>query len=578
MSSPLDKRGFGWLDLVLALAFALFFGTLSERAYDQAKSARPAQEGRFVGALADPIHVAIDGVYGAFIRESMDGGGVKVHNHQTTEPHEAAMIRPWEYLVGKLAGGGPAAVSDPASAAFHTERRLAILLFALGVGWLAAELLQSFFLRAFAIGMAMLGGNLYGVVEWIGRDSALGLHLRSWLDGGVPNISGLGFSYPALLLGTPHLALEVAFFASAMAGALCATRQLRQAAGNSRFFETVLLCSVALFLLASIRPYTIPVAVLAIFAAFLPTLLGWDQGGRDSRFRAVVALVVIALPTLPLLLHYRGLLHGDSVFSGLDVVHLSPPLLEQVLFFGPPVLLLFAVAPAAVRSYQALSSWSPAALLLGAWLVANLALGNSAPLCSWEVEALLPVSLGVLFLALYWFQEYAKHVFLTWIAMAFVLWLGLSSSGQRLSELEVRLAAGDTALWLTADEAAVVDFLQANRSTTLDANRSPGALVLKPSLARLIPWLSGMRVFTGHPDHTPEYGRKVEFEQRFFRTGQGAALLAKGGVEFVVSTARSAEKEDALDGNQRLERLFWAGILRVDRIQEPKSGLKPSGD
>ena len=578
MSEIPSALGFGLRDLFFALVFAFIFGLGSERIYERASESHSANEGRLVGALADPLHVSIDGIYGSFIRESMDGGGWRVHNHQTTEPHEAAMIRPWEFLVGKLVKESSEVTSNPASAIFHTERRLAILLFALGVAWLASELFRSFTLRAFALMVAMLGGNLYGIVERLGRESAVGSFFRSWLDNGLPDLSGLGFAYPALLLGTPHLALEVAFMAAAMGGALAAARIMNQGGGNARYFGTILLCSASFFFLAAIRPYTTPVAAVAIFAAFLPSLLGAMHRGSPTRLRAIFGLVVIALPTLPLLLHYRSLLSGDSVFSGLDVVHYSPPPLEQLLFFGPAVLLLLALAPTVFRARKSIVLWSPGALLLLTWLVSNLLLGNSAPLVSWEVEALLPISLAVLFVALFWVQEYTKRWLLSLGGLAIVLLLGLSSSLQRLDELDDRLAARDPALWLSAEHAGLVDFLEANRQSSLADNHSPGALVFNSDLACLVPWLAGTRVFTGHPDHTPEFGRKADFEQRFLKTGQGSKLLMDGGVRYVITPARAEGKEDSLKDHKWLERLFQSGNWRVDRIQVPKIESKTRED
>jgi hypothetical protein len=578
------ELGCGPRDFLLALVFALLFGLFCEVIYDGASSKHAADGGRLVGALADPQHVAIDGVYGAFVRESMDGGGLFVHNHQTTEPHAAAMFRPWEYLVGKLAARTPGAAANPAGAAFHTERRLAVLLFALGIAWLGAELLRSFWLRAFALWAAMLGGNLFGIVEWLGRDSAVGSYLRTWIDTGAPDLSGLGFAYPALLLGTPHLALEIAFFAGAMGATLTCSRLLQGPHSRARLALAVVCGSTCLFFLAAVRPYTAPVAVLAICAALGPLIFTGAKTKEaqeqlpTSRLRAFLALALIGLPTLPLLLHLRSLIAGDSVFSGLDVVHLSPPLVEQLLFYGPAILVLLALLPSLVSKRSSPAKWSPAARLLSTWLLANLALGNASPLVNWEVEALLPISLAVLMLTLFTLQGRPQMR----VALGFILLVGLSSSLQRLTELDERLAAGDTALWLSPEDAGVVDFLGANRLGTLDEDRSPGALVYKPSLARLIPWLAGTRVFTGHPDHTPDYARKADFEGRFRLNGQGARLLVEGGVAFVVTPGRDPAQNDPLDGHASLERAWVVGNLRVDRLRmpknQPKTGTPPGED
>ena len=165
--------------------------------------------------------------------------------------------------------------------------------------------------------------------------------MRGWLDTWHPGLSGLGFAYPALLLGAPHLALEVVFVAAALGAQLRAARLRSPAWGLG--------AGLATLLLAWIRPYTVPVVLLAAAVTLGPAVLA--RGPGASRRGRAVALLTLALATAPVLPHLRHLyrvLNWNTVFRGLDVVHPSPPVHEQLLYFGlaaaaAPALLLPAV-------------------------------------------------------------------------------------------------------------------------------------------------------------------------------------------------------------------------------------------
>ena len=515
-------RGPGAFDLALAAGLAALVLLASQLAYASASDRHDA--GRFVGALADPLHVEIGAIYGSFAREVADGGGLFVHNHQTSEPHAAAQARPWEWLLGRLTRAVDPA--DPAAFVFHADRVAAVVLFALLLAWLAAELLATRLARAAALVGALTFTNLYWVVELAGRPAAL----RTWLDAGHADLSGMGFGYAAALLGVPHLVLELAFLCGTVAAVLALVRQDRaeRADGRARGRARLALAAVgglAFLGLASARPYTAPVAAVVVAALLAHRTLGLRPPGRPLGPALVGSLglgLVVALPALPLLLHQRALVQGGSIFGGLDVVHLSPPLLEQALFLGPALLVVAlgvrTLARAAGRDGLGPTA-APRALLV--WLVAGGLLANGAPLVPWEVEALGPLALVVLLLALVVLEAWdgAGRRLLARTVGALLLVSGVVGTGLRWAELSDGLDRTEPHLWLSAGSARLVDHLEGTRAGLAGDHPAPVVAIEDRDLAPLLPWLAGVRVYLGHRDHTHGWPRKA---------GELADLLAEG--------------------------------------------------
>lgn len=555
----------------MALALALALGLWGTHAHKAAESAH--DDGRFVGILADSLHVSMGAVYGAFVRETMDapgrpegvagGSGLFVHNEQTTEPHEGALLRPWEHALGLI--GRVVAPRDPAHFVFHLERWLAVFVFVFGVAWLGSELLARFWLRVLWLFLAVAGGNLYSLVVSLGSPSSL----RQWLDEFLPNMSGLGFSYPAYLLGVPHLAMEIGCFAIGTAGILAVLR----APGTRRALFAGLVGGLGIFGLAAIRPYTTP--VLFVVAAL--GLARWMMEGRRENQRRLGRALTLCLCLLgaatPMLLFDALALRESSIFAALDVVHVSPPLAEQLLFLGAPCALALLLLPFIWRSVG-----KRRGLVLAAWLIPGTLLANGGPLISWEVEALSPLVLGWLALFVVGLEVLAErgHARVALGLAVLALGLGLQSSAARLEELDAHLAARDRYLWMSDAEAEAVDWLSAaNRPGGLSRDVPlPGVWVEPRPLACLIPWLAGTRVFLGHPDHTPLSGRKRAFSERLMATGVGLELLSDAGVTLLVSWPQAGK--DALAGAPGLKRVHGTAPgeeVKIDFLRAAKSRI-----
>ena len=565
-----QELGFGWRDALWALVVGAFVLLFSARSYDRASTAH--SDGRFVGILADPLHVAMGAVYGAFVRETLDaaerpddvagGSGLFVHNEQTTEPHAGTLLRPWEFLLGYLARLPSS--SEPAAFVFHLERRLSVVLFCLGLAWLASELFARQLARALFLGFGVVSGNLYWLVDALGRPALL----RTWLDTHMPGVSGLGFSYPAYLLGVPHLTMELACLAAGLAGILAVGRRLR---AGTPALPAALLGGPALFGLAAIRPYSAPI----LFVLAAGNLGAWVLADRRRLRRALEFGGCLLLPAVGMLAFDARALAEDSVFHALDVVHPSPPLLEQVLFLGAPALGALLLLPLAWRRLGTTRGF-----VVVVWVLLGTALSNAAPLVAWEVEALSPMALA--WLALFGLlgdalvEGRGRSSVAALGALALVLASGLWATHARELDLDAHLASRDRFLWMSDEEAAVIDWLSAARAQGgLSRDRpQPGIWIEPRPLSQLVPWLAGTRVFLGHPDHTPESGRRLGFSESFRKDGKGLSLLAAAGVTHLVSWPRGGA--DPLDGHPGLRRVWEAGP-RIDRIRlGPEEPRKPA--
>ena len=534
-SSGLRTLGADRVDVALALALALVLWALT-LVLDRALESPPREDLTAVGIVADPHHVHIGAIYGSFARESAEGGGLRVHNHQTAEPHGAALARPWDWLVGRLGG-----TAEPRRW-FAVERLAGLLLFPLGCALLLGELLRSRLARGGALVALVSGGSLYWLRVLAGPGSAFDQHLATWLrdQGGL---SGLGFAYPALLLGVPHLALEIAFFAGGLGAALGSRRRdsLPWAAA----------AGLLLFLLACVRPYTAPAALAGAGLALV-----W---GRWRRGLAPATLALV--PTLPLLWHYAWVLRGESVFAALDVVHPAPRAVEQALFCGVPVLLAGAwLLPAVRRRRRALGRLpTPVSAALGTSL-ALLLVVVLGPFVSWQVEALLPLPLfAVLAAALAWEGLGARA---RWVGAA-VLVLHAVPSAFYGAEVARRLDQPGSDYWILAAEREALARLETLREGTLAQDRPPAVLLCEPTFGRLVPWLAGVRVYAGHTDHTPGFAAKARRAQAFFRYGVGAAELAPAGVTHVLVSPRLGPERADLDALEELELVFASGDVRL---------------
>ena len=88
-------------EYALGLLLGLLLALVGNLAVDHAERVAPPGQVP-VGVLADDHMIYLSAVYGSFAREAAEGGGISVHNHQTSAPHGDVLDRPWDWLVGCL--------------------------------------------------------------------------------------------------------------------------------------------------------------------------------------------------------------------------------------------------------------------------------------------------------------------------------------------------------------------------------------------------------------------------------------------------------------------------------------------
>jgi len=544
------RRGADAGDLLLGLLLSLLAALLCTWLYLRSEAA--AAPGQVpVGILADDHLIHVGAVYGSFAREAQEGGGISVHNHQTSLPHGDRLHRPWDAMIGWLGalfGLGPRGL-------FHLDRWLATLLFGPCMALLLGELLASRAVRRGALCALFSGGSLYWLCELVGRESGFGRALRTWLEAYHPGLSGLGFAPPALILGAPHLLLELVFMGAALAFALRAVR--------TGGLWWALPAGLALLGQAWVRPYTVPVSVLGVVL-----LLGPGLFRSGVRLRALAGLTLALSPVVPHLLHLRGVVSGETIFSSLDVSHPAPPSLEQLWFQGPSVLLAALLLLPAVRRRRRALGAGRESLLLATLLVGNLALTHGEPLVRWEVEAMLPLFLLATLLGARAVEALPAR-WLGAVGVGFLL-LNAAPTAGYLLEVERGLEHEGGPYWISSDEQAALDWLQEQRpEDALTRVQPPIALLCHPALGRLVPWLGGVRVALGHPDHTPHWDSILHRAKKgYYRFGAVLGELAEGGVTHILWGPREdlwrapSSVYDPLE-DERLVLAFESGAVRV---------------
>jgi len=538
-------------DAAFALLLAALF-LVASTWLDSAVASRAPAGSRSVGVVADGHLVTMTAVYGSFARESAEGGGLLVHNHQTALPHAPAQARPWDFLLGKVVGAlgwGPRAF-------FLVDRAVVVVAFALAFSWLLGRLVSARAVRWSALVAAFTGGSLYWV--WIAFERApLRSLLTHWNAEVMGGLSGLGFAFPALLAGVPHLMLELVF--------LCAAFRVALAARGPRPWGAALLAGFFIAAHCSVRPYTVPVSLAAV-------------GGLFLYRRAFVAALLAGLPVLPLLWHYYGVVRGDSVFSSLDVYHPAPSALEQLVFFGLPVLPALALLLPGVRARLRERGLvdRDAVVLFGLWAAANLFLVHGerwpGPLrIGWEVEAMLPLPLLVLVLGAVAADALPRRA----LAVVLPLFLALHAvpSWFYVTEALERAQDPNGGLLLYEGESTALERLSleaaaAPSGTGLAVDEPSLVLLCHNDLARLVPWLAGVRVYYGHPDHVPDAVDVRHQVEAFYRDGRGLAELQRRGVTHVLWGPR--EKLPAYGADLRqvagLEVVFEASDVTLFRV------------
>jgi hypothetical protein len=113
-------------------------------------------------------------------------------------------------------------------------------------------------------------------------------------------------------------------------------------------------------------------------------------------------------------------------------------------------------------------------------------------------------------------------------------------------------------LFLTGDEAAAVDWLNAN---------ARGSVVLaSPVLSEWLPGMAGVRVVYGHPMETLD-GEETKAAVEDYFSGTGSPRLPfERGVDYVVIGPREKEFGGNLNGDQ-FDRIFSFGSVIIYRVQ-----------
>jgi hypothetical protein len=206
----------------------------------------------------------------------------------------------------------------------------------------------------------------------------------------------------------------------------------------------------------------------------------------------------------------------------------------------------------------------------------NLLLVESG-VVAWEVVALLPLMLLVLVAALLALEALPRRAFA--LAGALALALHLVPTGFWLREVAVRSRTAASDLWIGAGESAALAWLEARRPAlpagALGADQPPAVLLAAPRTAALAPWRAGVRVYVGHPDHTPGAAEKATALEAFYRHGAGLGQLAAAGVTHVLYGAAEArlggrEPGSELPAHPRLVEVFSGAGVALYEIRSER--------
>ena len=523
---------------VLLVAIELFQGALF---------ASPPEGTAPHGVPAEGRQLRMAAVYGGFVREAAEGGGLAAHNHHTAVPHEPVLLRPKEWVVGKTMSLFDVHPRE----ALRVERAFAVPVFVFGVTLLGLTLLRRERNVALFVGAACLGGTLYWLPPLIPGLAERPELWRAWLGPPGGGDAGLAYGYSGILIGAPHLAFEIGWFCLAVGLGIRAAR-----ARDARLTFAAGLCVLCL---CAVRPYTVPIALTACGAAELPSFFR-----TASRLGAIARVGLLALVPLPLVVHLGRVITGDTVFSSLDVVHPAPPTHEILLFVGVPAFVLPLVASVLLlRGVR--PTWSPATAACVGWTVVQLLMIHGSPVIQWEVEPMLPLLVLVLLGVFCGLERLGAP---TWLTILLTATHALGGAAW-VVELWGRRDDPSGGLYLLEADVKALGELDATRPAgALTSDQAPVVLVTDEFLGSLTPWLGGVRVVVGHRDHTPDYGRISPLLRHFLATGEGLHQLRQSGATHLYVGPRSAPETRAwAQRSERLE-LEWleggAALLRLD--------------
>jgi hypothetical protein len=479
------------VSLVLALLTLIPYGAAYAGAGDS----------RFTGFLFNPYDAAS---YLAKMRQGYNGQSLYTLAF-TDDPGPGAPVFLYYLFLGRLAR---------------------ILHLALIAVWQAARVLGA-------------AGFLIVLWEFLGR---LAFSPRARALAWVLAALGSGFGFVALLFGTytadlwvaeyiPFLGIFTsAHFPAATALILLLAMEIALPARKQTplSLAAAFLCGMALGIIQ-------PFAFLPLGAA-LAVWIVWRRAGTGRFPEGAVAGMLAAglgfLPWIGLDLWITQALPKFTSWFAQNQTPTPPPW-NLALSLGVPgavvtVSFLGWLRPKAPLG-EKLRSVSPATLLLGLWLAVNLVL-LYAPL---PLQRRLMLGMWIPLAAL------AAPKLEAWLFPAgFSLRRGLAAGAPAFltnaAFLAALVAAGLTrnpSLFLTRDEAATADWLEAN---------ARGSVVLAPPrLSTWLPGMAGVRVVYGHPMETPDAEQALLDVETFYQSADAASrmeILAAHRVDWVVCT------------------------------------------
>jgi len=481
---------------------------------------------RFSGFLFNPSDAAS---YLAKMRQGYDGQWLYTMAF-TEEPGQGALLFPWYLLLGHLAW---------------------IFRLPLIVVWQIARL-------AGVTAFLVVAWEFFGRLAYSPRARAI-----AW---GITAL-GSGFGFAAIITGTftsdlwvaeyiPYLGMITsAHFPLVTALLLLLIMRIALPARKPGIIQLVTPAAIGT-LLGALQPF----AILPVGLALAVWII-WRRAA-DGRFPegAIAGLIAAGAGMLPWVVYDFWVTQTLPNFASWFAQNQTPtpPVWDVALSLGLPGLIVaiafgrWLLAPGGVR--ERIRSVPPSTLLLGLWLAVNLIL-LYAPF-SLQRRLMLGMWIPLAALAA---PKIEAWLFRPAASAARVLLTAVSLVLTNLIFLAVIFSAGlghNPALFLSCDEAAAVDWLNAN---------ARGSVVLAPpELSLWLPGMAGVRVVYGHPMETPHAENALQDVDTFFQPAAADVqikILQEHKVNWIVCT----ESEPACipPDNGGLVQVFASGQVRV---------------
>jgi hypothetical protein len=452
-------------------------------------------DARFVGTLLNPL----DGdTYLAKMQFGAQGDWL-FHLPYTAQDHPGAFVLTHYLALGHLA----AWTRLPIPLVYHLARVLAGFVLLLAVYALIARVTHDLAERRLAFLFVALSSGLGWLAVMFG-------HLGT-SDLFIPE-SNTFFS----LHVNPHFPMAMAL----MIGMFIIGGLRTKVGGRSWVGATMSLSAMSLAL-AVVQPFAV-VSVYATLGVFL--FLRWQRDGCPV-WREAGAVVIAGLVTLPLSVYTFWVTQADPVLRGWTAQNVtpSPPVWDYALGYG---LILVLAVPGAVTAIRRRSDTD---LLFLAWIGVT-AIALYAPFAL-QRRFSLGLHIPLAILAAMGLYRLTKR---RWaIGLAFAATLPMT-----LLVMVLAMAGGlkhDPRLFVSADEAAAMDWLHANASRN--------AVVLSsPEMGLFIPAWAGRRVVYGHPFETVDAERTKVRVEEFFAVdtsrAEREAMLREWNVAYVFAGPR----------------------------------------